>query len=618
MVDLLVAGSNDFLGGQDSSKIPDRIAENCYYAGINVSVRRGSLQPRWAFCRRAIDFPSGYVLDAYRKKRTYRNVFEASKFQAVAPYFVGNTPYMILVLAGQIWALNPETYLLFQIPIEDGSVLNTRVSRINWSPAGKYLVLYDFPSFPVILDGLNARRADPRSMEIPAAVIGAFNENRLFVANNASEFTGGDPVGSFATLGAPITFEEVMTIGSPYYGQIFQLPTNDHNDPITFMGFLQVTDTSTGIGPLLIGTNRSIYSFGTHNPRAAWENGPFGTIVCYNAGVAGSRALCNVNSDAFFIADDGWVRSFSMSRDEQHRWARVPISRETEPWFKYWDRSLARFAFVSYFKNKVFFAVNPYRVPVVDYTSSFPISDYAFGGMVVMELDNLTSFGAPSKPTWAGLWTGVRPMDMCVIGDRAFVISKDEGVNQLYEINPDLNYDTADDKVRQIRSRVYTREYDFQTPFENKELHSIDFNFDTLEGDFKIDIKYKPSHSHKFLPWTSFSHYAPWRTCEVPDGCYLNGYAPHHIRDFTLSAPSSNDCSPITNDFYRVFRKVQLMITLEGKYWEIHELRMKAIPRPKPEVQTLCEPYPVTPLCAQCIDDDWEVPPFESCTDYVT
>lgn len=618
MADLLADGSTDFLGGQDASTIPDRIPQNAFAAGINVSTRRASIAPRWGFERIDFDYPAGYVLDPFRKRRTYQNIFETSKFQAIAPFYIGNVQHLIIVMAGHIFAVDPDTWDMVSIPIIGGTTLNTRASRINWSAAGKYLILYDFPAYPVIVDGFSARRANPLNMEIPASSQGAFNQNRLFVANNGFDFSGSDPVGSTATPDAPITFQEIMTLGSPYYGQIFQLPTSDHNDPITYMGFLQVTDTSTGNGPLLIGTDRAIYAYNTQNPRSEWEQGPFGTIICYNAGIVGQRALTNVNSDTFFLAPDGWVRSLAMSRDEQKSWARIPISREVENWFKYWDKSLIKFAFVSYFKNKIFFSVNPYRTPVIDYDTLWPISDYAHGGLVVMEVDTLSSYGQPSKPVWVGLWTGIRPMDMVNIGDRAFIISKDSSnINRLYEVNPDINYDTDGNKVRFIRSRIYTKEYDFQDPFMNKELHSIDFNFDSIQGDFKLDVKYKASHSPCFVNWNSFTHYAPWRTCKVPDSCFLNGYAPHHIRDFTLSAPSEDVCSPITNDFYRVFRKAQLMLTIEGKYWEIHELRVKAVPKPQTGILTICEEYPKAEIC-DCCYDDWDVKPFESCDKLTT
>lgn len=614
MADPLVDGTFDFTGGQDASKVPDRIPENCYAAGVNVSTMKGVLQPRWGFERQIINFPEGFIVNRYQRRISYRQVFESGKFQMAAPYYVsGVTQVIIIVISGIIFSFNPVSNSLNVVNIDGGSSLNAKARRLNWTAAGKYLVIYDFPDYPVLIDGLQATRADPSLMEVPASAQGAFNQNRLFVSNAGNEFTGGDPIGSLAAPLAPITFKEVQTIGSPYYGQVFQLPTSDHNDPITFMGFLPVSDTSTGIGPLIVATNRAIYSYNTQNPRSSWEAGGFGTIVNYNAGVVGPRAWASVNSDAFFMSSDGFVRSFSMSRDEQHKWARVPISREVENWFTTWDQSLISLSFVSYFKNKIFFSVNPYRTAVEEFQTGGSISDYAHGGIAVMELDNISAMGQVGNPIWAGLWTGINPMDTVNLGEAAFVISKDtSNVNRIYSINPNITYDTADNVVRQVRSRVYTKQYTFQDPFLNKELHSIDFNISKIQGDFNIDIKYQPEHAPYMLPWKNYSHDAPWRTCDLPETCLINGFATHDIRDFSFGAPEANPCNPVTNDLYKVFRGVQIELTLKGKYWEISECRVKAMPKTPSLLTNLCDVLPPVPICQAC-SDDWAVEPFESC-----
>lgn len=624
---LIGDGYTDFMGGQDASLIPDRIAENCNAAAVNVSFRRGSIQPRWGFERCELSYPDEPIGGPYNVKRTYKEIFEVGKFQAIAPYYIGDQQYLVIVVSGVIFVLNPDDLSVKAATRKGGVLLNPRARRIAWSAAGRYLVFFDFPQYPVILDGFTARRADPDKNEVPVSALGAYNQNRLFIANAGIDLTAGDPTGSAAAPEAPITFKEIQTQGSDYYGQIFKVPTPGHNNPITYLGFLQVTDTSTGISPLIVGTSNAVYSYATQYPRSYWEQGPFGTIICFNAGIVGHRAFCNVNSDAFFMSDDGYVRSLSMSRDEQHRWSKVPISREVENWFKYWDPSLISLGFVSYFRNKIFFSVNPYRLEATDFETLYPISDYAHGGMVVMELDNLVpstyysgkeTLNKFASPIWAGLWTGIHPMDMAVVDNRAFIVSKDSSrINRIYEINPDINYDTADGKIRPVRSRVYTREMDFKDPFANKEIHSLDLNFDSIRGDFRIDVDYKASHSDGFLPWRSFAHYAPWRTCELPEGCFLEGFATHHIRDFTLGAPEAEDCSPITLDYYRVFRKIQLKLTFTGTYWELHELRVKAMPRPMADTITLCDTLPKVSVCATC-SDDWYVDDFGGCEELVT
>lgn len=616
---LLTDGTLDFVGGQNAAQAPSRIPDNCVASGVNISVKQGIVQPRWGIERKTLTFPDGGVHTRLKNFRSYRYIFEAGKFQAAIPYYVGNTLYLIAVFSGHIFAINPDTGVIVPIALPDGSTLNPRASRINREVAGRYLVFHDFPNYPVILEGLSARRADPDKMEIPVSVLGAFNQNRLYIANAGIDFTGGDPAGNTMTPNAPITFEEYLTEASPYYLQSFQPPTVSHNAPISYMGFLQMTDTSTGIGPLIVATPIAIYTFATNTVRANWQQGQFGSLLCFNAGVVGPRAFTNVNSDAFFIANDGYVRSLSMARDEARSFARVPISREVEPWFKFWDLSLAKFAFVSCFKNKVFFSVNPYRIAASDFESGWPISDYAFGGFAVMELDNMTAFGQASKPTWAGLWTGTRPMDMVVTddGNRAFVFSKDGNVNTIYEVDPNNTYDRSGKYIRYVRSRIVTKDYNFKDPFMNKELHSLRLNMQELRGDVKLNAEYKPSHGDTFRVFGGFEHAAPWRACKCVPGCLPTGYAGHSIRDLIIPAPDDNGGSPATDDLYRVFKRAQLRLTISGKYWELHELMVLANARPQPPNITSCETKQNQPICAEC-SDDWRVDGFGGCEETIT
>lgn len=615
MADYVLGQMLDFIGGQDSSVIPDRIPDNCIAAGVNISTKRGSLAPRWGWEQFSLVYPEGGYFNSNNDYITYQELFETGKFQLAAAYPVDDVERILVVFNGNIFLVNVNTMTVSHVAISDGSILNPRAARLNWTPAGKSMVIFDFPNYPVIVTGSTADRADPFYYEVPVSVNGAYNQNRLFISNAGNEFTAGDPVGNPLTPNAPLTFEEIELLASPYYGQIFQLTTESSNEPITAMGFLQVADTSTGIGPLIIGTARSIYTYNTVQPRSDWDQGRFGTILTYNAGIVGPRAYANANSDMFFISSDGYVRSLSMSRDEQARWSRIPISREVEPWFKYHDPSLKKFSFITYFKNKVFFSVNPFRIQARDYSTRREISDYAHAGFVVLELDNVSSFGTPGKPTWAGLWTGVNPMDMVVLNDRAFVISKDAySFNKIWELNPAINYDTADCKIRYVRSRVYTKEHDCGDPFVNKEVHSLDLNFDVLKGDFSLDVKYKTSHSPKFLPWGTMTLNAPWRSCAMPCDSCLNGFAHHMVRDLTIGSPVGDglDCDPSTMELYQIFRKVQLQLTFTSLYWELHEYRIKAIPRLQENQETVCSEFVTTEICEEC-NDDWCVEDFNIC-----
>lgn len=619
MAELAVENAIDFSGGQDVSRGESNVPESKYYAGVNISSKSGKLRPRWGYNRLNLTFKSGGVYDGTGRLRTYRQIFEGGKFQSAVSYYISGNPFVVCVVSGFIFLINIKTNYVDVIDVVGGSRLNGRLSRVNRTIADEYVVFYDFPDYPVLVNGLSARRSDPTYYEVPAARLGAFNQSRLFIANGGNEFTGGDPVGNTTAYNPPVSFEESLASGGAYYGQVFQLPTDYNREPITAMGTLQAVDTSTGIGPLLIGTVNGIYAYGTNVPRASWGSEQFGTSIVSQVGIVGPRALLNVNSDVFFVSADGHVRSLSMAQGEQKRWSRIPISREVDNWIKIHDQDLIQFSTAAYFNNKLFFAVNPFRVAVTDFTTRQPISDYAFGGMVVLEMDNLTSFGEPSKPSWAGLWTGVRPMDFVNVDERMFVFSKDpQSVNRVYEIDPNLTYDTADDAVRQIRSRVYTRSYPFGNPFNKKGLHSVELNAKDIKGDFTLDVSYKVSHSPYFYAWRLFQHYAPWQLEDLVTNKNIGDVYGHSIRDFIIGGSDSVDeASPITDELIGVFKELQLCLEVYGIYWEITGFRLKAVQDIVKYDESLRDDYNTYILSASA-STDWNYEEFEGCQELQT
>lgn len=610
---LLQDGSTDFSGGQDASVTPDRVAQNAFSSAVNTSTRNGALNPRYPFERMNLSIQEGEITLPNLYTRTYEDIFRSGKFQMATPYVVGPDFYVVIVISGIIFFYNQNTNEVSVVEIEDEEHLDEHRDRINFSQAGKYLVLYDYPAYPIIIEGPSARRANPNDNEIPISTLGTYNQNRLFIANAGNDFTAGDPAGSAATPNAPITFNEIIIGGSPFFGDLYSLPTSDPNYPITAMTFLQVSDSTTGIGPLLVATERAIYSFLTQQPRSLWTNGQFGSNLLMDAGIAGPRSFVNVNSDLFFISGDGEVRALSMSRDEQRRWSKVPLSREVENWLKFSDKMLAKYAVLAYFNNYIFVTANPYRVLVKD-TEGLSVPDYAHGGFVMMNLANISKLGQTSAPVWDGLWTGVNPMEICVSNKRCFVISKDPGnVNHIWEVRTDSGFDRAGKLTRPITSKIYTREYDSGDPFQNKEPHSLDVSLGQVEGEFSLDIKYKPSHSSIFLPWRMFKHFAPFQICGVPIGEAVRGFTPHDFKALNLGGPQSQEaCDPISGNFYRLYQKLQLRLQLRAKNWRIDAFKLKSVLRPQNENQVLCKELPPAELVAEC-NDDWKVEEFTQC-----
>lgn len=611
---LLQDGNLDFSGGQDASKTPDKVKENAYFSGINLTTEDGALGPRPAQEKLRLIFDdTGSYLDSNGRSHTYESLYYGGRFQAGIPYSIGREFFIIEIISGVMFLINQVTGYVRILSINDGSTIDENTPRVQWSPAGRFLVIFDYPAKPIIIEGFLARRSDLSAYEVPISVLGCYNQNRLFIANAGNEFTGGDPSGNTATPDAPITFEEVLAPASSYLGQIFQIPTNYNNDPITGMAFLQYTDTSTGIGPLLVSTARGVFSYQTQVPRANWEAGAFGTNFIYDVGFAGPRAFTNVNSDLFFLGSDGQVRSVSMSRDEQKKWSKVPLSREVQDWLKYWDKDLISYGTLCYYKNRIYITANPYRTSAVNSFGTFT-TDVAHGGLVVIELANISSLGADSPPVWTGLWTGVRPSDMIVNNDTCFIMGKDNSNrNSIWKVNDSLNADTDGPQERLIKSRVYTREYFFQDSFQDKEPHSLDIPFQGIKGELEATIEFKPNHAATYGLWGKFKHVAPYSICKTTDPCAISGLAPHSFKEVNLGYPIDADkCDTVTNTLYKRFRKIQLKITVKAREWRIEEFILRAFAMAQNISKPSCEKLPEVSVCLGC-NDDWVVEDFNIC-----
>ncbi len=610
---LLTDGATDFTGGQDASKLASKIAPNAYASGININIEQGTPTPRWAFNELKLKLPTDAISVGNNILIPYAEIFRSGRFQARTTYNVGAEKYVLFVISGILFLFNIRTNEVTVISLPNGDSINENHARVNWVVADRFLVFFDYPNYPVILEGLTATRSNTFLYGMPTSVLGAYNQNRVFIANAGQEITAGDPTGSLATPDAPITFEEVLAPASAFLGQLFKLPTNILNDKITAMTFLEFTDSSTGIGPLLVATANQIFSYNSQNPRSTWEQGQFGTALTSSGGIAGQRAFSHVNSDLFYVSGDGQLRTLSMSREEQRKWSRVPISREVQNWLTYNDKTLIPYTFVHYFNNKVFVAANPYRVEASSRNRT-PIYDVAFGGIVSLGLDGMSTLGRTSPPLWEGLWTGVRPMDMVNVDDRCFVISKDKmSRNSIYELNPNSSYDTDEDNnIRYITSTIYSKEFNFNSESINKEAHSVDLDLMSVQGDFKVTVDYKPSHGHKFIRWGSFSHLAPWRSCYLDTSCAVNGLAGHSFRDLNIGSPEDTGCDPVSGLRYDFFKKLQVKIILEGIYWELDGYLIKSAPLPTSELITTCEDFIPAKLCQEC-NTDWYIGEFTSC-----
>lgn len=614
--DYVEDGISDFSGGQDAYHRPDRILPNQFTKAVNVTTKGGVLSPRPGFWQQELNFMGDPIENDFGRKRTLHDIWTTGVFQAAIPV-PDKTTYLITVVNGLIFKTNTQT--LTTVLLSKTIKANPYSIRLNWSYAGEWIVIFDFPAYPIYIKGDKVSRADPNfkvngqdQPQAPVCAIGSYNSNRLIIANAGSDFTAGDPVGSLLTPDAPVTFTEVLEPSAPYFNQFFSLPTDEAIQPITAMGFIQQLDTNVGIGPLFIATRQAIYYFHVEQPRPQWQ-GAFGALLLHNTGIAGQRAFVNVNSDLLFLNADGKIHSLSTARNEARRWGNISISREVDNYLHAHDPALYQMAALEVFDNRIFVTANPYRVQALDINEQ-PVTDVAHGGFVVLEIEELASFLQQGTPTWAGLWTGVSPMDVVEVAGRCYVISKDGGGNALYEIRKDERYDMVRKRKRDVRSILYTRQFEFQSDYLMKREHTITTHLQDMEGKIKLKIERKPQHAYSFLEYAEMEYDAIESLETVPEDPFLYGLAPHQIREFVFGDSTEEGCNPVNNDLYNTYQGIQLRITIEGTYWVIQDIKLKArvIPYEEKAGDNTCGGLNVEPVPLQ-VEPDWLLPEETLC-----
>lgn len=568
-------GQLSFDGGQDVSLPSTRLEPNKFVAAVNANTAQGVLRPRYAYCRKSLTMQRGGYSYEFNKIADFNFNFKTGLFQAYTPYRVGKNYYQLVVVNGLIYMINQKDFSVKVLTLNSDTQLNPVAKRISWGVTGKYIVFADFPNRPVIVENGVARRSSVALNELPVLNLVTYNQNRAIFSNGLNEFTGGDPAGSLTAPLAPITINEILA-GGPYAGEIYKAPS-EFDDPITSLTTLQSVDTSTGIGSLIASTRDQIFTFDTTLPRSEWSTiNQFGTCLSYNAGIVDQLAQANINSDLFFIPPDGTLRGLSAARDEQKKWARTPLSLSVENWVKYYDPDLINFSRLKYFNNKIFWTVRPTYTKALRYDKT-PILDVCHGGFVVLDMANVSRGFGDVPPAWDGLWTGLRPMDMIINDNRMFVISKDSGINEIYEVLPKETVDRTDDgQRRNIKTICYTRDYFTKNIFQDKELKRLESNFSDILGEFKYRVEYKPSDAPNFIPWGEYK-------LDV-----LNGYThfvnqniqqrqPVALKELTLNRPDlANASNPVNKDLYGTVKRVQFRLEIEAESWQLDEFAVFA------------------------------------------
>lgn len=581
----VIDGTIDFSGGQNSGLTEDRIAKNQFYKGLNTSCKNGSIQPRPRLCHT----PVTVVTEGTEAGMTYQRIFDLGKFQGERTFRSDDRSYTISVRGGLIFKIDYKRGKATVLRHGDDDRISSLYRRVDIQPAGRFMVVFDWPNMPVIIDGDDAYRSnfyatDEKGVptpQIPQSLLGVFVQSRFWVANSTNEFTAGDPTGDITTPDAAITFFEVYGQQAAYTQQAFNLGAGFGNLSITAMGFLSSRNQQSRVqatiyGPLYVATKHSVHVYNAELPREQWGQTTFGRVELYGTGIVGQRAHTIIGSDVMFQSPAGSIHSLSKNQnDERSGWATTIISREVDDWLIPADKGYLDIGFLTFHNKLVLAGAKPIRIPQRGYRGQVTY-DYAHEGMVALELDNVSGISTPASPVWAGLWTGVRPMDALVVDRDVYVVSKDvDGYNRTYLIDREAVYDTCNYQRRRVRGRIYLRAYDCEQPFVDKTEHSLDVNLANVIGDLDLRAYRKPLNAEIFGKWGEYN-YKEACTDECNTDGTLAPNAPVGYRVLSFGDPVEQPCNPANGEPSSTFRELQVMLEFEAGDFRIDKVKLKS------------------------------------------
>lgn len=582
----VIDGTVDFSGGQNAGLTSDRIDKNQYAIGVNVTCKNGSIKPRPRLGHR----PVKVLTEGTEAGKTYQHIFDLGKFQGERSFLVDERSYTITVRSGIIFKVDYARGIATVLRHGDDDRIALRHRRVDIEPADKYTVIHDWPNQPVLIKGDVATRSNFYAIDaegvpapqVPQSTMGVYVQSRYWVANATNEFTAGDFVGDDTRPDAPATFFEVFGPGAGFIGQAFNLGYGFGNIAISAMGFIssrnqQSKVQATKYGPLYVATKKSISLYDAELPREQWGTTDFGRIELSGTGIVGQRAHTMIGSDILFQSSTGEIHSFSKNQnDERSGWATTIISREVGNWLETVNKDYLDIGFVTFFNKLVLAGARPIRIPIKGYRGE-TIYDYAHEGMIALELDNVSTITTPASPVWAGLWTGVRPMEAVVIDDVLHVVSKDaDGYNRTYMMDEKALYDTWNYSNRPIKGRIYMRAYDFESPFTDKKEHSVDLNIGDVQKELELTVYRKALNSSTFGKWGIYEYEeACGNTCGLIDGSFAPN-APIGYRVLSFGDPDETPPNPASGEFGNVFRETQIMLEFEAGDFTLFKLKMKA------------------------------------------
>lgn len=509
-------GFSNLIAGVDDGRKPNLIDKNQCVKAENAVFRGGETTTRPPFIAQTFEFENPalfydafgtFFADPGPYDQGSANFF-TKRFQEASYYAPTRGKECLMVsIGGRLYQVTPKpnnTMHVYEIALPRR---NRNTIPISYHlQAGEFHIVQDGESAPIIINGTGARRAG--ADEIFTGKMMGYGQGRIVLVGNDNliyfgDIRDGKGNGDADLLG--FTETQFLNEGFPS-----ALPSG--MGVPTAVQFIPQQDSATGVGECLVFGENGVESFYLSLPRETWKDSAFQHTALLGIGATGHRAVCVVNEDIWFRANDGF-RSYRQARAVVNQWAQIPMSTNVSEWVEADTPSLLNYASAINFDKRLIGTCTP--VPNEASPDDVLQSGLYHNGLVSLDFDILSTFGKLAAPAWDGHWArndlnfldGLRILQLVegsFNGERrafAFYITPNN-FNGIIEISKNLR---DHDSFGVITSKLITRSMDFDQEFNEKTLYGGDFWIDDVQEEVEVTTRYRPDQYPIFTDWSTFT-----------------------------------------------------------------------------------------------------------------
>lgn len=363
--------------------------------------------------------------------------------------------------------------------------------------------------------------------ELPPGRMGAYGhaQNWMSLVDGIS-FIFSDISGAASGTPAYQYRDAVLkTTGITFGAGNFRIPSA--GDIITSMFFVATLDESMGQGPLMVGTERFIFSCvapvdAENIVKIIAKGTPILTYALIGRGPLAQNSTISVNSDVQFRSTVG-IGSFIIARQQftSSLSGNTPISEEMVRVTNLDDKQLLPYGSAVNFDNRVIFTASPQASSQGVFHTS----------LIVMNLDGLSSLRGKEPACYDGQWTGLNVLQlmrgMFSGTPRAFAFTFNVTMSkiELYELLPSATqieneagqrtsanwYDNANTPITWAVETASLFNEDVKPKDVQIKLVGGEFAVDELVGTVRFQVFYKPDQygsagaASCWVPWHAFT-----------------------------------------------------------------------------------------------------------------